>query len=179
MEPRMHTFEVTRWQNKAWNRLQSKVRAEAPDTEDAGWRYAQDMLAIEGLSRVVKWCRRKKIEVVFYKRAAATYIPQHKRIEISSTVPPIKQLCYLLHECGHLLIGTSEGGRYALGYPMTDTPIERTFAHKATCLEEEFDAWHRGWKLSQRLRVNLSREFFDKIRFTCLKTYIKWAGGVK
>ena len=84
---------------------------------------------------------------------------------------------YLLHECGHHLIGMKEHHeRFGQGYPLGNDPaVAKTKAHKVACLEEEFEAWHRGWKLARRLGLAITRSDFDELRIECLKSYIDWA----
>ncbi|HAN16499.1 MAG TPA: hypothetical protein DCP73_13260 [Chloroflexi bacterium] len=82
---------------------------------------------------------------------------------------------YMLHECGHHLIGMKEHHqRFGMGYPQTDPAVTRTFLHRVSCLEEELEAWHRGWKLSQRIGMSLNRDNFDRVRLECIRSYIKW-----
>lgn len=98
-------------------------------------------------------------------------------IRVSSRASPRRQLAYVLHEVGHYLVAASPGAeRYASGYPGADHPsLSRTLLHRFTVLEEEFEAWHRGWKLAEGLSLSLPRDVYDAIRVECLKTHVAWA----
>ena len=81
----------------------------------------------------------------------------------------------LLHECGHHLIGVNDDhDRFGMGYPQSDPEITKTFHHRVSCLEEEMEAWHRGWKLAKRLNLTVDRDVFDAMRLKCIRSYIKW-----
>ena len=66
----------------------------------------------------------------------------------------------------------SEGETLPLS--QTEPNVKRTFHHRMSCLEEEIEAWHRGWKLAVRLGLSVTREEFDVVRLDCLKSYVRW-----
>jgi hypothetical protein len=133
-------------------------------------------LLADGVERVIDWCAERCIDVDFVKKPLGTYYYGAKQIYISSRLKPYNQLVILLHECGHHLIGDAEHHeRFGLGYPQTDPVVTKTFRHRVACLEEELEAWHRAWKLSQRLELGLNRDDFDEVRLDCIKTYVHWA----
>jgi len=136
-------------------------------------------MCIDKLATVVDWCNFKGLRVVFGKVCGGTYITGEKVIKLAGRASPEKQLYMLLHECGHHLIGfDGEDERFGMGYPYAEDPnVNATFHHRIACLEEEIEAWHRGWKLAKRLHLQLERQTFDKVRLECLRSYIKWANG--
>ena len=68
--------------------------------------------------------------------------------------------------------------RFGMGYPMQgDAQVVKTTHHKVACLEEEFEAWHRGWKLAKRLGLAISRREYDDLRIECLKSYVDWTAA--
>ncbi len=139
-----------------------------------------DHLSIRDIAAVVDWCAGKGLRVEFVKRANAVFDRNTMTISIASNVRPPRQLIYLLHECGHYMISTTaaKDDRFKMGYALGDGfTTERGFPHKLACVEEEFEAWHRGWRLSRRLKLGIKREQFDAVRRTCLRTYMAW--GVK
>ena len=170
----MQKFDSGLWRNRAWARFRRALAAGKPKAElEPAW--ALDVLAICDLGTLVEWCEQRKIDVVFVKKVGATYYQDTKQVKISSRLSPQRQLLFLLHECGHHLIGLKEhNSRYAMGYPQTDAETKKTFHHRLTCLEEEMEAWHRGWNLAERLNLRISREDFDAVRLECLRTYVKW-----
>lgn len=171
----MSEFEPDLWRTRAWDRFRRALRAGKPKA-DLERVWAVDVLAISDMSRLVGWCDGRNIRVDFAKKVGATYYPYDKEIKLSSRLSPPRQVVYLLHECGHHLIGLKDlNERYQLGYVTDDPAVKRTFPHRLAVLEEEFEAWHRGWKLVQRLELNVDRSLFDEVRQTCLKSYIKWS----
>ena len=170
----MRTFDPDTWRRRAWSRFERDLHAEC-DSKAAERRWYLEVVAIANLELLIGWCASKGIAVAFGKKQNANYDPANKRIVVSCHALPERQLMYMLHECGHHLIGMKEHHqRFGMGYPQSDPAVTRTFLHRVSCLEEELEAWHRGWKLSQRIGLSLSRESFDRIRLECIRSYIKW-----
>lgn len=171
----MQEFDPKLWRARAWSRFRRRLLAGAPKAEmEPTW--ALDVLAISDLESLVSWCSSKKLKVAFVKKVGATYYPNSKEVLVSSRLSPPRQVAFLIHECGHHLIGMKEHSeRFGMGYPQTDPEVTKTFHHRVSCLEEEMEAWHRGWKLAGRLGLSISREFFDEVRLECLRSYIKWS----
>lgn len=169
------SFSKDRWRSTAWTRFQKASRPDAkrPPGVTPNDQWYRDMLYIEHLEKVLQWCTSRHLTVVFEKRPAGIYVPDTQTIHITTHVRPEKQLHYLLHEVGHFLVGVKlDLERFGKGYPQGDNPKE--VAHKIACLEEEFEAWHRGWKLSKRLGLKVDRESFDRTRIDCIKSYVGW-----
>ena len=177
----MTRFDPELWRQRAWARFTRATRAISPKDKasqgEAERAWARDVIAIGDLEKVVGWCSVRCIDVNFVKKALGTYHMGVKQISISSRLGPVNQVAILLHECGHHLIGDIEHhDRFGMGYPMGGDPtVSRTFNHRVAVLDEEMEAWHRGWKLAGRLELALDRETFDKIRLDCVKSYIKWS----
>lgn len=144
-------------------------------------RWGLETSSIAGLEVLVEWCRGRGIEVVFTKRFGGVYDPDTKKININGRLSPDKQLHFMLHECGHHLIGAKDRHeRFGMGYSQGDDPeTKRTFHHRCDVVDEEFEAWHRGWKLSKRLGINLDKDSYDRTRSEMLRTYMKWALRMK
>ena len=174
----MIEFDKQLWWDRAWCRFKQSIRrGTKKKTAEAQW--FRDALHIEKMVTVISWCASKSIEVKFGKKPGGLYDANLKSITIACRANPEKQLYYLLHECGHHLIGFIEDDeRFGKGYPFVNNPeINSTFYHRVACLEEEFEAWNRGWRLARRLGLNLEREPFDKVRVECLRGYIKWTNS--
>lgn len=168
---------------QAWDRFQrviNKKRIRVPQ-RGAEAQWARDVIYLEKLETVVAWCAGRSIDVHIAKKANGMYEPDKRLITLSGRASPEKMLHYLLHECGHHLIGMEEHHeRFGNGYPQGGQPrIENSYAHRMACLEEEFEAWHRGWKLAKRLKLQVDRESFDKTRLDCLKSYVEWTSRKK
>ena len=175
----MRTFDKDVWRQRAWDRFQRFVRKETHRSPARGaeTQWARDVIFIERLSRAVEWCTGRGLTVVFAKKPAGVFDGGNKEIVISSRAAPERQLYYLLHEAGHFLVGRQERHeRFVSGYPagVEDPALKKTFKYKITCLEEELEAWHRGWKLAKRLRLGLDRESWDVVRMECLRSYAEW-----
>lgn len=171
------SFDRELWRTRAWDRFQRELRSGAAKaTLEQQW-YV-DTVSIRHLGRLVDWCTSKGLSVVFKsKLTGGVYDYNNKLIAISSAARPEKQLMYLLHECGHFLINSQEHhDRFGMGYPLMDYPeVNKSFRHKVACVEEEIEAWHRGWKLGKRLKLLLRKDAFDNLKLECLRTYLKWS----
>lgn len=168
-------FDAEIWKQRAWARYTRAVQSgRAQKVDETNW--ALEVLAISDLSQLVTWCTGHKLRVTFAKKSNGEYHSRDKQIIVSSHLVPRKQVVVLLHECGHHLIdGQDIQDRFALGYSQVDPEIIKTFPHRLACLEEEIEAWHRGWKLAKRLSLTVDRDFFDEYRVKCLNSYIKWS----
>lgn len=175
----MIEFDENLWKERAWNKHKRCARSPKSKRDVSEAQWYRDVLAITKLKSVVRWCASKSLVVNFGKRPGGTYDTFTRTIIIACRAAPEKQLYYLLHECGHHLIGFKEHDeRFGMGYPKVDDPDHNgTFHHRFACLEEEIEAWNRGWRLAKRLRLRLSRQDFDKVRLECLKSYVRWANG--
>ena len=161
-----------------FKRASKGVTAKSHRDEIKG-QFLREVRCIAGLAEVIGWCGIKGVRVSFGKKVGAAYDAIEKTVTIAGRMSPEKQLYFLLHECGHHLIGFDEGDeRFGRGYPLaTDPNHNATFQHRLACLEEEIEAWHRGWRLAKRLGLEIDREDFDKIRAECLRSYVRWANG--
>jgi len=170
------SFDRELWRTRAWDRFQRDLRSgTAKTTLEMQW--CVDTVSIRNLDRLVNWCASKGISVTFKSKLAGAYDHENKNISICSSAKPENQFMYLLHECGHFLINSNENhDRFGMGYPFMSHPgVNRTFQHKVACVEEEIEAWHRGWKLAKRLKLTVRKEAFDSLKLACLKTYLKWS----
>ena len=177
----MKEFDKKLWLERAGARLRRATRrgASSETKKVAEEKWLNDVGYIHRMDALIGWCSSKGISVSFGKKGGATYLTSEKTITMAGRMSPEKQFYYLLHECGHHLIGyTEEDERFGMGYPKhEDASVNTTFQHKMACLEEEIEAWNRGWKLAKRLNLNVDRESFDFVRLDCLRSYVKWANG--
>jgi len=175
----MGKFDANLWRQRATARFNRAVARRGVDKAkrkrlDEAW--TRDIAAIDDLSTVIGWCAERCIDVGFVKKPLGDYQPTFKEINISSRLAPTNQVVVLLHECGHHLVGDVQEGhaRFGMGYPQSDAEVLKTMNHRVAVLEEELEAWHRGWKLAQRLCLSVPREVFDEMRLRCVKTYMQW-----
>jgi len=177
----MIEFDPDLWKARAWDRFKRAASKSKQKRDVAEAQWARDVIFIEKIGKVVDWCYAKGIKVKFGKKQGGVYDAISKTICIACRAAPEKQLYYLLHECGHHLIGfTEEDERFGMGYPFVNDPeVNTTFHHRLACLEEEIEAWNRGWKLSARLRLRILRADYDRVRVECIRSYVNWASGRK
>lgn len=172
----MIEFDSKIWKSRAHSRAARRGSKRRPATDS---QLKRDYFFIDRIAAVVEWCAFKGIRVFFGKKPGGTYDTGSKTIMIVGRAAPEKQLYYLLHECGHHLIGYKEHDeRFGMGYPKAGDPDHNdTFRHRFACFEEEIEAWNRGWRLAKRLRLRIKREDFDRIRLICLRSYIQWVSS--
>lgn len=173
----MSRFDTKAWRDRAWERFKRASDPRAPESRQAGApaEWNRDINSICDLEAIVSWCEDRGLEVVFTRRAAGIYQVDSKKISVASNLRPHKQVCVMLHECGHYLVGREEDhDKFGMGYPQTDPEVTKTFRHRVAVLEEELEAWHRGWKLAKRLELLIERDTFDAIKLDCIRSYLKW-----
>ena len=177
----MSKFDEKLWKQRAWDKHCKAIRS-GKDPKSATLRWSEDVRYATGLRSVVGWCDARGLKVTFSRKGGGIYYPVRKEICISSQASPKTQLYLLLHECGHHLINPdNKFGRYSKGYDSSDPEVTKTVHHRLDVLEEEFEAWHRGWKLACRLKVMEpeEKEEYDKLRIKMLKSYLLWATKAK
>ena len=103
-----------------------------------------------------------------------------KIIEIYSLNGIENRLFALLHECGHALIRrdwTKFKTEFCAHAEHDGDGRKETKSLKISTLEEEFEAWKRGWKLAKRLNLQLAKDAYTKNKDKYIMTYIKWAAN--
>lgn len=183
----MSTFNRDLWITRAHNRIFGKklvqnrtqkkyaVMHTDPDQDEKIVQYSREVAAIHGINKLVEWVAKKGIEVQFSKSSDGMYDPIRKQITISSRAMPETQLFFLMHECGHHLIGDrTRSERFGLGYSNCD---QRKLECRVDVVDEECEAWWRGYRLAQKLKVTFSRDRFNQLRAQSLRSYFKWAVG--
>lgn len=161
---------------KSWNRAARAVKRGKPQQETLA-RFSAECASIAAIEKVVDWCASRGYKVVLTKVATGLFVQENKTIKLNHSLLPEKMLFILLHECGHLLIGSSEKTeRFSMGYHMQeDKDVNETFHHKCDIVEEEYEAWHRGYKLSKRLKLFIDKQRYDSVRVEMLRSYMEWA----
>lgn len=174
----MRSFDHKEMKDAAWGRFERRIRR-GEDEEEARRTWTKEAMAIDGIARVAEWLKGRGITIRFERREGAAFHETSKAIIVAGTMRPDAALVYILHECGHVLIGSDKDTtRYALGYPRSDDPeVNKSFQHRLAILEEETEAWHRGWKLMHRLKIGwcVDEKHWEETRQRCLKSYVKWS----
>ena len=172
----MREFDPNLWESRAYGR-RDRALEKGYSSSGAELELNRNLLAVEDLKKIVEWASKKCIKIFFVKKENGAYHSDLKMITIASTLSPVNQCAILLHELGHHLVDSRSGidERFIQGYPRQMIPsAHHEFNHRLACLEEEMEAWNRGWKLAKRLKVSIKRDEFDEMRVKCLRSYIKW-----
>lgn len=166
----MAAFDFKLWKRRALSRCRNAKRRGDRDHEA---RYNEDIRHMRMIESLLSWCDSRRIKVDFVKRMNSIFDPVSRKIEVSSRMNPETQLFYILHECGHFLIHNPYvHKRYAKSNDESQT---RTFMYRCNVLEEEYEAWHRGHELADRLAFKLDEARFDEVKGNGLRSYMKWA----
>lgn len=113
------------------------------------------------IKKLSAWAAARGLDVRFANIAAvdSEYCPESKTITISNRVGSRSQVYLLAHECGHALIN-KQGTQYADG--------------RLGLFEEELAAWHRGRRLTARLKIRVDGKAYARLRARMLKSYLRW-----
>lgn len=174
----MTLFDPIKMKDVAWKRFEKRIRRGAnEDHARADW--VRESLAVDGLVKVESWLRKRGITLHFERHIGAIFNNTTQQVTVSKTLTLQSALIYVLHECGHILIG-NEGAsrRYELGYPKQNDPrFNHTFQHRLAILEEEIEAWYRGKKLIERLEIHwcVSEPLWEKKKQECIRSYLRWS----
>lgn len=103
--------------------------------------------------------------------------PVTKVITLSSSQTPRQKVYAALHEAGHIL------GYEAREFLFSDATHKITprMADRAklAVVENELDAWRRGWRLAERLGLGLSARGFEREAAVWLMTYVRDAAATR
>jgi len=134
----------------------------------------------ESINIITRWAASKGYST-FGKWEIDAFYDKDKEIVYSlSTRNPKNQMYSLLHECGHALAYESKG--YKDRFPTlaarrfkTAKVNPRTNTFKVEGIIEEYDAWHRGLKLAERLGIEVDKEDYGKYASRYVMTYVRRA----
>lgn len=122
------------------------------------------------------YCEKRKWKIEYVTndpRSDAAVFAENKLIIQSDRKPEIT-FYYFLHELGHMI--AFHGNKSYYDSSKEDVDFHNSSqAHKVKCIEEEFDAWKRGLKLSKRLNLVIERKKFESIKARCITSYMMWA----
>ena len=177
----MSEFDPQTWVNRTWERHFKKVAGKSAEKRLVeAKKLTVDLDSINGIEAVVEWCTFRRVKVAFTTKSEGVYDSGLGEIHINSRQSIENQLYTLLHECGHLLIDdrsqTTEF-RFRKGYYVLDDVVRKSFVHRISIVDEEFEAWARGRKLARKLGVKINDDVFDTLKAKFLKSYMLWAIG--
>ena len=130
------------------------------------------------LARVDAWATTRGLEVCRGFGFDA-YFHEEKHVVYNTKLKSKKNQIYsLLHECGHALAFRSKG--YKNCFP---TLYKQRFGkgnqnknknvYKCETIAEEWDAWHRGYKLAKRLQVPIKKDDYFNYASRWVMTYVR------
>ena len=137
------------------------------------------------MEKLRTWLRRRSASLVLLPGVedCALFGNGPTTVRINSSASREQRLLAALHECGHVAIFESRKhaprSRVAgLSQQEDERAIGRgrvrTTRKRLATLEEEMEAWTRGWRLARRLRVRVRTEAFEATRARSLMTYARW-----
>lgn len=164
---------------KEWlARLDKRYEEKKLDSE----KYRVEKESVRNIGKLVEWCKSRGYGVDFGWNVTSMIHPDgvSNVIQIDISKGYESALHTLLHECGHYLSGKKRDykRRYKYGYTITGNSKwknkRKTDIHKFTILEEEFEAWYLGRRLSERLKMKIRKEMYTLRKCKALRTYVEW-----
>ncbi len=126
----------------------------------------------ERLQRICDWAHDRGYLVDLYPadHEADEVDPATKVITIATGQTLRQKVWAALHECGHIL------GYEARDFLFSDAPHRITPRmsprSRLAVVENELDAWRRGWRLAERLELGLSARSYEKEAAIWVLTYV-------
>lgn len=130
------------------------------------WRlFVVELRSLKSLKKVINYCQRRKgCHVVF--KGQNNFDPDVNEISLSLRSNYERVLITLLHEVGHLLWNEKHRNNLVM---------DRSYVFRWDVLREEIEAWNEGEKLANRLKINVDKKNFNKVKNACLRSYALWA----
>jgi len=130
------------------------------------------------INLIAAWAKTRGYSV-FGKWDEDAFYDKDKEIVYSLRTKEKKHQMYsLLHECGHALAFDSKS--YKDNFPnlaairfKTSRVSKRRNVVKCETIAEEWDAWHRGFKLARRLGIEVNKEHYFDYASRNVMTYVR------
>lgn len=133
------------------------------------------------LSQLRRWAKEKhSITVVIDTGQEDRYLSEERLIVINGSSKRENQVYSLLHELGHAMNNTPGSTEYGRRFrtlneaAMKDRQY-KTYAYRVQVIEEEIASWRNGFDLSQRLKLNINQDEYEKYAAKYIMSYIDWA----
>ena len=139
------------------------------------------------MKKLSAWLKRKGFKIRFRPGSSDEVNWKPKFVQINSRTTKTTQVAVCLHECGHVLINESRlkqskqkkqrkiaGASYQEDEMSKGRMSRNTYTRKIAIITEEIEAWERGWNLSKRLGLKISRKKYENVRIKALMTYVNW-----
>lgn len=132
---------------------------------------------VRRLKEVIKWSKHNNLTIGFSFNQTSHFQWENNVIVLNSRLSAQNKLFILLHEIGHFLVDKhpSNAGRFSYGYT-AKTISNAHNRHKLDILDEEFEAWHKGWSIGlDHNFITLShKKAWDKTKYSHINAYAKW-----
>ena len=111
-----------------------------------------------------------------------------RTVTINSRQSRRSKMATLLHECGHILIHASrrrskDPRKPVAGVSLRDAETDKkryarnSRSRRLAIMTEELEAWERGWALGRRLKLVISKKYFEGVRVKAVMTYVRWTSS--
>lgn len=127
----------------------------------------------DDLDKLIIWAESKGYSVVLSTSEDNSIDSISKLIFISTNQSVKKQVCVLLHECGHAQV-FSNNGSISMG-SVGKKWGEKSKKRKTSVVIEEVEAWRRGINLAKKLKISLTEDEIKLNMINAISKYIKWA----
>ena len=122
-----------------------------------------------------KWLGERGYELVSSSRDE--FSCNRRTVSYNKRLSKDHQIYTILHECGHLILLSSES--YNSTYKIQSEAIEDgrvrgSLSWRINLLKEEFHAWDEGKKLAKQLGIFVDEKKYDKYSSRCLRLYCMW-----
>lgn len=135
--------------------------------------------ALKRLKTVLRWIKEDThLSVGFSHNQTSHFQWENNLIVINTRLTCWNKLFILLHEIGHHLVSknSKNKNRFSYGYG-AQTISNHHNRHKIDILEEEFEAWHLGWNIGNKINAihESHKPAWDKTKYYHINSYIKWS----
>ncbi len=126
------------------------------------------------LQKIEKWINKQGYTLHWGREDCVLW--DEKIVSITSTLSRKYKLYSLLHEVGHVILYSKD---YMKNYKSVNTGENIDHRHAQSLvfrvkkIDEEMSAWKRGYSLSKKLGIRISRKAYDKYAAKFIFTYIK------
>jgi len=147
-----------------------KLIKNKPDYRDK----KNDLEGYETIEKLLIWCKKRNININFSSKETTKYLVKKRTIIINDGRNIFKQVCGILHECGHAII-IDENLKIPNINPRKYSSLLEVVEKnkKFDNFKEEVFAWEKAFELSKILNINLNIDDYIRYRDSCLETYSK------
>lgn len=133
--------------------------------------------ALDCISRLKDWLEKRGYKLYFSHDAFDEIDFEEKTIHLTTRTTFEKRLYSLLHECGHLIEWDNGSNKYFKKYPLAKAMLddgrkEYSLEGMVQTIEEEINAWKKGFYLAQSLGFPVEHSKYNRYAAQNSITYI-------